>query len=718
MADIGPGYMEPEVVESLMDRGWTLIQRYRNMLEGQAYSHAFLTERQYENLVPTEWREVLGNASVEEITQMSSGQVPTSAPQSLRDFIVGAHKCRPVPRAASSKSATEWTKTQTWRRGAGPKKVTECIHLGQRVQELAAASTGAAVSPGSRSDSYIVDIGCGKGYLSSMLASEGWRVLALDGRAALTTAASSKDKAPASGRRPAGDSEQLPKYTAMRLGQGGSNGGGPSGSSIRVKGSVPPDGGHSGKEKAHFKQSEEGCQTCSVLEAAIQIPALLTRYFGEGDTGRKAPVMPYGPGVVLVALHACGALSNSCLELCVEAAAAGWLKGAVIVGCCYGLLEEPADWPRSAMMRRVLERSRLSTTDETDVQEPTLDVATASEQLGMVMRDKACHTVVALACDPNRWARHVALTNGYRAALWAAAEHFELGDLGYEYGTHDTTSEHRDSLRTASFARPKFRRALTGKLIRAEAKGQTTDFGEWAAPILNQWQLAAQNEQRERMEDQGGEVNRSQSHGSGISGGDVAMLVPHQVVLPSVAELNKFFHSSPPSEWSSAGSECSDPYQPGSIAHACTRQIFVLEGLCACLWPVVEALLVLDRMQYTCEMFRRGQQQPRPHQPHQPQERTATMPTTELSAAELVTDMATSSDLCQQWDVCIEEVFPSELSPRNLAIVVRRRSDKNAIEEAASPTARVDERIGGEDAGIGQHCTDFQGQCVGSASFI
>ena len=97
------------------------------------------------------------------------------------------------------------------------------------------------------------------------------------------------------------------------------------------------------------------------VEAATEIPALLHKCFGEGnseESGSETPTKLGELGAVVVALHACGALSNSCLELCVEAARAGWLRGAMIVGCCYGLLEEPTDWPRSAMMKRALSEAR------------------------------------------------------------------------------------------------------------------------------------------------------------------------------------------------------------------------------------------------------------------------------------------------------------------------------------------------------------------------
>ena len=126
--------MDSDAVESLMDRGWALIQQHRNLLEGQAYSHAFLTERQYERLVPTEWHNLFSTTTVEEIAHMAAGHVPVSAPQSLRDFIVGAHECRlgkAVPCAESAEwSGAEQPKAKGWRQGAGPKKLGVVTSLG------------------------------------------------------------------------------------------------------------------------------------------------------------------------------------------------------------------------------------------------------------------------------------------------------------------------------------------------------------------------------------------------------------------------------------------------------------------------------------------------------------------------------------------------------------------------------------------------------------
>jgi hypothetical protein len=282
------GLATPQEVEALLDRAWSLVQRHRPLLEEQAFSHAFYTERQYERLVPSEWRDALSTASTDDIARMAAGHVPAAAPPTLRAFITATHECRLGPMLLSGAPASEDAavaaaaaaaavpthdsgKTQRWRQGAGPKKVTECAHLGRRVQELACAATEAAASGsdgGGGADSLIVDVGCGKGYLSSMLASNGCSVLALDGRAALTTAASGKDRAAAA--RPAAGGERVPPtYIAMRLGAGGSNGGGPTTTS-------EIDGGDSSSSSSSRSSRQPGaadvCRTCSVDEAAIEIP--------------------------------------------------------------------------------------------------------------------------------------------------------------------------------------------------------------------------------------------------------------------------------------------------------------------------------------------------------------------------------------------------------------------------------------------------------------
>lgn len=524
---------------------WELAQQYRGLVEGQAFSHTFQTEGQYERLVPAEWREALSSASTVELGRMPEGEVPAGAPSSLAAFITSAYQCqlaqlsRPEQRASPlSPLVTPSGKKgqQRWRQGAGPKKVTECMHLGARVQQLAAAAGSSAA----------IDIGCGKGYLSSFLAAGGLRVLALDGRAALTSAATATAGAESDQARPAAAAAGVPTYVAMRLGEGGSNGGG--------------------------EKGDGGCRTCSVAEASEEIPQLLRQHCGIG--GREAEA---APGAVVVALHACGALSNSCLELCVKAASAGWLDGAIICGCCYGLLEEPQDWPRSEAMRRIV----------TLQQESQQCGPSSSILLGVVLRDKACHAVSSLAEDPSAWARKVALSSGYRAALWAAAAHFGHPELGHLPPLPPV----KQTGGAASL--PRFRQARTNKLLRSQ---RPPDFGAWAAPILQEWQQAAAAEGGQRPQDE------------------------HRPLLPTAEQLSWFYHD-----------------ESTGIRRACTEEIFALEALAACLWPVLETLIVLDRLQHTREMLM-GQQ--------------------------------ARGD---RWGATAEELFPPAASPRNWGIVLSRR---------------------------------------------
>jgi hypothetical protein len=323
------------------------------------------------------------------------------------------------------------------------------------------------------------------------------------------------------------------------------------------------------------------------------------------------------------------------------------------------------------MMKRAVEQSRLVVARKLHAQagiNAQLDAATPllaeQQQLGMVLRDKACHMVVALACDPQRWARHAALSNGYRAALWAAADHFELKDLGYQHVPRATAPQSRDPSRAPPFARPKFRRALTAKLVRADEKGKQADFGAWAAPILHQWHQAALKEQRQQQEQEQPQVSYHHDDRNPV---EPVFVGEHAVPLPSVAELNEFYHTSKTTDIC-PGSDCCVPIRPCCTAHACTKHIFVLESLCACLWPVVEALIVLDRLQYTREML--GQEQEQERKQQQPE---TAVQVEHADGASMAGDTVATSGFCQ-WDVGIEEAFPSELSPRNLAIVIRRRT--------------------------------------------
>ena len=112
--------------------------------------------------------------------------------------------------------------------------------------------------------------------------------------------------------------------------------------------------------------------------------------------------------------------------------------------------------------------------------------------------------------------------------------------------------------------------------------------------------------------------------------------------LPSVADLNDFFHNSQTSD-SCAGSDCCAPIRPCSTVHSCTNHIFVLESLCACLWPVVESLIVLDRLQYTREMLGQMQEQQQP-------EAAVQVGHTEDVGANVAGDQVTTSGLCE-WNV-------------------------------------------------------------------
>lgn len=540
----------------MLARAWELVQQHRGLLEGQAFSHAFQTEGQYERLVPTEWREALSSASTADIGRMPAGEVPPGAPPSLAAFISSAHGCQlaqlrmperaPLPPPAAAVSGKG---QQRWRQGAGPKKVTECTHLGARVHQLAATAGGSAV----------VDLGCGKGYLSAFMAAGGLRVLALDGREALINAATATANVAAQPKSDAA-ATGVPMYVAMRLGDGGSNGGG--------------------------EKGDGGCRTCSVAEASIEISQLLRQHC---DSGREAGD---APGAVAVALHACGALSNSCLELCVEGACAGWLDGAIICGCCYGLLVEPQDWPRSDAMAQIINLHQQGQQGQQGQQ-----CGPSGSLLGVVLRDKATHAVSSLTDDPTAWARKVALSSGYRAALWAAAAHFGHPELGLLPPVPVPPEPQAGGAAHASL--PRFRQARTNKLLRSQ---RPPDFGCWAAPILQEWQQAAASEEAPGQRLQDGQP------------------------LPTAEELSEFYHD-----------------ESTGIQQACTEEIFALEALAACLWPVLESLIVLDRLSYTREIIAA-----REHEHEQ-----------QVVGA-------------GGWNVTVEELFPSVASPRNWGIVLSR----------------------------------------------
>ena len=168
----------------LLRRARGFIAAHRALLERQAFDIYFVVDGMWEALLPAEWRPLLDGASPAQLAGLCVGRVPQDWPESLHEFVRAAQAAQldPTPRAAAaagegSDGAAAWRRH--WR-GTSPKKREE-------MERMAAAVVEAARTAGTAN---VVDVGAGKGYLSSLLAMEhGLKVLAVEGNGKFTAAA-------------------------------------------------------------------------------------------------------------------------------------------------------------------------------------------------------------------------------------------------------------------------------------------------------------------------------------------------------------------------------------------------------------------------------------------------------------------------------------------------------------------------------------------------
>ena len=181
------------------------VQNWTQLVENQAFDCYFLVDRMWERLVPSEWQACLAAATTAELAVLPTGIVPRHWPDSLHSFVRQGQAAQldPFPAAAAGGGGSVETEgssipakaedeaggpknrkavMQRWH-GATPKKRDEIRLMGRCI-----ATQCALLKVGT-----VVDIGSGKGYLSSLLALEcELRVVAAEGSRAISLAAADR----------------------------------------------------------------------------------------------------------------------------------------------------------------------------------------------------------------------------------------------------------------------------------------------------------------------------------------------------------------------------------------------------------------------------------------------------------------------------------------------------------------------------------------------
>jgi SAM-dependent methyltransferase len=156
--------MPLEEIRLQIDQLRKFIDQYRWLTEFFAID--FLTTDFYDK-VPQEWK-VLENVEFSVLNQIvSSGFVDPSWPNSLREFIRNAHTL-PIKRNCTLEPLHILPDIRI---GMNEKKVTEISFMASEIHKMC-SETGA---------NYVVDFGCGQGYLSTVLAYQlGYHVVGID----------------------------------------------------------------------------------------------------------------------------------------------------------------------------------------------------------------------------------------------------------------------------------------------------------------------------------------------------------------------------------------------------------------------------------------------------------------------------------------------------------------------------------------------------------
>jgi SAM-dependent methyltransferase len=330
----------------LLRRSLGLIERFRGLIEAHGNDITFLTDGHF-SLVPESWGS-LEALSAAELTRLPLGALPENSTAELRDFVEECMACQldpypldqPVPGACHVRHFL----------GTTEKKRDEMI----RMAHLIAGVCEECKVP------HVVDIGCGKGYLSTLLAAtHGLAVLGIE---------QSEETAAAANERNESVRKKLPKA------------GGQDVFDLKVRAA-----------RVKLRENAGGVSLESILEAE------------------------HVATTVLVGLHICGDLLPDCCQLF---ASCPRIAALVVCGCCYNMLSEAAE-PGDCDGEL---GSKRSCVDEA-AREAAFPLSLFATELGAFfgrrLRNAACNSVFEWAGHVSAWVDRVVYTSGYRAVLGA-----------------------------------------------------------------------------------------------------------------------------------------------------------------------------------------------------------------------------------------------------------------------------------------------------------
>ena len=434
----------------LLRRARGFIAAHRALLERQAFDIYFVVDGMWEALLPPEWRPLLDGASPAQLAGLCVGRVPQDWPESLHEFVRAAQAAQldPTPRAAAaagegSDGAAAWRRH--WR-GTSPKKREE-------MERMAAAVVEAARTAGTAN---VVDVGAGKGYLSSLLAMEhGLKVLAVEGNGKFTAAAERRLGRIARRRQPTDEAaddgaflgvegEATPIFVTAMVSAARPGPADPAAKELAaVKDSAPQPDAAAAERSAGAAEAAEGEARAAQLakeqrsremrqqfatgaaaaaiaaseaqDQRIKRPrdddATLAAPNGDTDEADSGEADSAGGGGgageqrVESLLDGAGLSGgavlvglHACGDLTADSCrlflSTPRLTGLVLCGCCYGRLTEPASFPLSKIGAEV------------------------GLELGYTLRDLATHRVYGIAAQPEAWAERVLYTASYRESAW------------------------------------------------------------------------------------------------------------------------------------------------------------------------------------------------------------------------------------------------------------------------------------------------------------
>lgn len=258
---------------AFLQRAYEHIRVYKELIEAHGSDITFLSSHSFE-LIPSSW----GSGSLLELdlgqlTQLSLGKCPAHLPEEFKHFIRVSRSCQLDPDPKSDVEVPHCHVRHFL--GTTDKKRFEMLNMARAIGQVAERT----------STQHVVDIGCGKGYLSTLLASA-YKLSVLGIEQSPETAAAAKER------------NEL----------------------VRKK--LP-------KEDANFN--------VKVRAARIRLGNEM-----EADSVTLNSILDEEAvdSTILVGLHICGDLLPDCLQLF---SSCSHLRAAVLCGCCYNMLTEASE---------------------------------------------------------------------------------------------------------------------------------------------------------------------------------------------------------------------------------------------------------------------------------------------------------------------------------------------------------------------------------------